>query len=153
MRACPFILTTILSIKRSATAVWSGSLKEGSGNLSTPSGVLRSTQYTFGSRFESSPGISPDELIAAAHAGCYAMALAGVLVEAGFDPDRLEVGAEVTLEDNPPAGWSLASSHLTVTGRVPLITPEKFIELAEQAKPCAVTRGLNVPTTLEAKLG
>jgi osmotically inducible protein OsmC len=145
-------LTTLLSIKRTATAVWSGSLKEGSGNLTAPSGVLHSTQYTFGSRFETSPGISPDELIAAAHAGCYAMALAGALVEAGYDPDRLEVVAEVTLEDNPPAGWTLAGSHLLVSGRVPLITSEQFITLAEQAKPCAVSRALNVPITLEAKL-
>lgn len=148
----PAILTTTLSIKRSASAVWSGSLKEGSGNLTTPSGVLHSTQYSFGSRFESSPGISPDELIAAAHAGCYAMALSGILVAAGFDPDRLEVTAEITLEDNPPAGWTLTASHLTVNGRVPLITSEQFITLAEQAKPCAVSRALSIPITLEAKL-
>lgn len=139
-------------IKRSAAAVWSGSLKEGSGNLTTPSGVLHSTQYTFGSRFESSPGISPEELIAAAHAGCYAMALSEALGDAGFEPERLEVTAEVTLEENPPPGWTLTSSHLTVSGRVPSITPEKFTAIAEQAKACPISRALNVTTTLEAKL-
>ncbi|HEX2854839.1 MAG TPA: OsmC family peroxiredoxin [Opitutaceae bacterium] len=145
-------MSTILAIKRTASAVWNGSHKDGSGNLTAPSGVLHSTQYTFGSRFESSPGVSPDELIAAAHAGCYAMALSAALGDAGFDPDRLEVNAEVTLEDHPPLGWTLTSSHLTVTARVASITSEKFLTVAEQAKACAVSRALNVPTTLEAKL-
>lgn len=139
-------------MKRSATAVWSGSLKEGSGNLTAPSGILHSTQYTFGSRFESSPGISPDELIAAAHAGCYAMALVGMLSTAGFEPHRLEVIVEVTMEEVPPAGWTIIASHIAVSAQVPNITPEKFAALTEEAKACPVSRVLNTTITLSAKL-
>ena len=139
-------------MKRSATAVWSGSLKEGGGNLTAPSGILHSTQYTFGSRFESGPGINPDELIAAAHAGCYAMALSGALGEAGFEPQRLEVVAEVTLEDVAPAGWTITSSHLAVNARIPVIDPEKFLAIAEQARTCPVSRVLNAKISLDAKL-
>jgi lipoyl-dependent peroxiredoxin len=138
--------------KRSATAVWSGSLKEGNGNLSAPSGILHSTQYSFGSRFESSPGVSPDELIAAALAGCYAMAVSAALGEAGFEPHRLEVSAEVILEEVSPAGWTITSSHLTLSAKVPLITPDKFASIVEQAKACTISRALNVAQTLEAKL-
>jgi osmotically inducible protein OsmC len=140
-------------MKRSATAIWTGSLKEGSGNLSTPSWMLHSTQYSFGSRFDSGPGINPDELIAAAHAGCYVMALSGELTQAGFVPDRIEATAEVTLEDTPPEGWTIAASHLVVTARAPQIDAERFSLLAEQArKNCPVSRALNAKITLEAKL-
>jgi osmotically inducible protein OsmC len=140
-------------MKRLATAVWVGSLKEGSGNLSSPSWVLHSTQYSFGSRFESGPGINPDELIAAAHAGCYAMALSGELTDAGFTPDRIEANAEVILEDAPPNGWTISASHLTVTARVPQIDAERFAKLADSAwKKGTVSRVLNAKLTLDAKL-
>ncbi len=140
-------------MKRSATAIWNGSLKEGSGNLTTPSGVLHSAQYSFGSRFESGPGINPEELIAAAHAGCYAMALSGALGEAGFKPERIEVTAEVNLEETPPQIWTLSTSHLTLNARVPDIPAEKFAAIAEQTKiTCPVSRVLKATITLEAKL-
>ena len=139
-------------MKRSAVAVWSGSLKEGTGNLAIPSSVLHSTQYSFGSRFETGPGMNPEELIAGAHAGCYAMAVAEIMSDAGFPPDRVEVTAEITMENMPPAGWTIAASHLTLTAHVLHITPEKFEALAEQARACPVTRALNATVTLEAKL-
>lgn len=140
-------------MKRLATAVWVGTLKEGSGNLTTPSGVLHSSQYSFGSRFESGPGINPEELIAGAHAGCYVMALAGELTQAGFTPERIEANAEVAVEHAAPQGWTIASSHLAVTARVPQIEPERFAELAELAwKNCAVSRALSIEISLDAKL-
>lgn len=145
-----FIVNVIF--KRSATAVWNGSVAEGLGNLNAPSWVLHSTQYSFGSRFENAPGMSPEELIAAAHAGCYAMALAGLLGEAGFPPERLEVAVEVTMENSPPAGWTLTHSHLGVTGRVLNIDAEKFTALAEQAKACPIARALKTNVSLDAKL-
>jgi osmotically inducible protein OsmC len=146
-------LSTSSRMKRLATAIWTGSLKEGSGNLSTPSWVLHSTQYSFGSRFESGPGINPDELIAAAHAGCYVMALSGELTDAGFTPERLEATAEVHLENTPPQGWTIAASHLAVTARVPRIEAEHFARLAEKAREnCPVSRVLNAKITLDAKL-
>lgn len=139
-------------MKRAATAIWSGSLKEGNGHLTSPSGILHSTQYSFGSRFETGPGINPEELIAGAHAGCYAMALAGLLSDAGFAPERLEVTAEVSVENTPPANWTIANSHLKVSAHVLRITPERFAILAEEAKACPVTRVLQASVTLEAKL-
>lgn len=140
-------------MKRSATAVWTGSLKEGNGNLTTPSSVLHSHQYSFGSRFETSPGISPDELIAAAHAGCYAMKLSGLIDAAGFKPERLEVVAEVTLEDTPADGWTISASHLALQARVPGIESRQFLDLAEEAaKNCTVSRVLKTAITLDAKL-
>lgn len=141
-----------ITMKRAATAVWSGSLKDGNGHLTSPSGILHSTQYSFGSRFETGPGINPEELIAGAHAGCYAMALAGLLSDAGFAPDRLEVTAEVTVENTPPAGWTIAASHLKLSARVLNISPDKFEALANEAKSCPVSRVLNATVTLEAKL-
>jgi osmotically inducible protein OsmC len=139
-------------MKRSATAVWSGSLKDGNGHLTSPSGILHSTQYSFGSRFETGPGINPEELIAGAHAGCYAMALAGLLSDAGFPPDQLEVTAEITVENTPPAGWTIAASHLKVSARVLNLTSEKLATYAEEAKSCPVSRVLQAAVTLEAKL-
>ena len=127
-------------------------MKEGTGQLDSPSGILHSARYSFGSRYETGPGINPEELVAGAHAGCYAMMLAGVLSEAGFPPDQLEVTAEVTIENTPPAGWTIAASHLKLNARVLNIPPDKFAALAEQAKACPVTRALNVAVTLDAKL-
>src|ERR1700752_4632437 len=102
-------------MKRTANAGWKGSLKEGSGSLTAPGGALKNTPYSFGSRFASGAGTNPEELIAAAHAGCFAMALSGPLGEAGFKPDRLEATAEVTLDNVPPNGWTVTASHLVLS--------------------------------------
>lgn len=140
-------------MKRTATAVWVGSLKEGNGSLTTPGGILRSTQYTFSSRFESGPGLSPDELLAAAHAGCFAMTLCGALTDAGFAPDRLEVIAEMGMESTPPGGWTIATSHLMVIARVLGIEAPQFAAIAENVRAeCPVSRALRAAITLDAKL-
>ncbi|MBA3649821.1 MAG: OsmC family protein [Chitinophagales bacterium] len=135
-------------MKRTATAVWNGSGKEGKGNLSTQSGVLNKTQYSYNSRFAEGTGTNPEELIAAAHAGCFTMKLTFALGEAGFTPDSLETTAAVTLENSV-----ISSSHLTVKGNVPGISPEKFKECAENAKAnCPVSKALNMNITMEAEL-
>ncbi|HYC72088.1 MAG TPA: OsmC family protein [Opitutaceae bacterium] len=141
-------------MKRTASAVWQGSLKAGKGTLTAPGGALKNTEYSFGSRFESGAGTNPEELIAAAHAGCFAMALSAMLGEAGFTPERLEVTAEVSLEHVPPAGWTVTASHLALNARVPGISPAKFDEVAAKAKAgCPISRLLNAKITLAAKLG
>jgi len=140
-------------MKRSATAVWNGSLKEGNGTLSAPSGALRSIPYSFGSRFESGAGTNPEELVAAAHAGCFAMALSAALGEAGFKPEKLEAKAEVTLENVPGTGWSVTTSDLNLTAKIPGIDQEKFAEIAAKAKTnCPISRLLNAQINLTAKL-
>ena len=140
-------------MKRTANAVWHGSLKEGKGTLTAPGGALNKTSYSFGSRFASGPGTNPEELIAAAHAGCFAMALSGVLGEAGFTPEELNATAEVSLENVPPKGWTITASHLVLTAKVPGIDAAKFEELAAKAKAnCPVSRALNMNITLAAKL-
>jgi osmotically inducible protein OsmC len=140
-------------MKRSASAVWNGSLKTGTGSLTAPGGALKSTPYSFNSRFATGPGTNPEELIAAAHAGCFAMALSGVLGEAGFTPDQLEATAEVTLDNVPPAGWTVTASHLTLTAKIPGIADAKFQELAAKAKAgCPISRLLKADITLTARL-
>ena len=140
-------------MKRSASAVWNGSLKTGTGSLSAPGGALKSTPYSFNSRFASGAGTNPEELIAAAHAGCFAMALSGVLGEAGFTPEKLEVTAEVSLENVPPAGWTVTASHLILAAKIPGIDDAKFQVLAGKAKAgCPISRLLNANITLTAKL-
>jgi lipoyl-dependent peroxiredoxin len=141
-------------MKRNATAVWSGSLKEGKGALTVPGGALKSAEYSFGSRFESGAGTNPEELIAAAHSGCFAMALSATLGEAGFKPERIEVTAEVSLENVQPQGWTVTASHLVLVGKVPGIDAARFQELADKAKAnCPISRLLNATITLSAKLG
>jgi len=140
-------------MKRTATAVWHGSLKEGSGKLTAPGGALRDTDYSFGSRFASGAGTNPEELIAAAHAGCFAMALSGALGEAGFTAARLEATAEVSFDNVPPKGWTITASHLVLTAEVPGIEATRFAEVAAQAKAnCPISRVLNAAITLTAKL-
>lgn len=140
-------------MKRSASAVWQGSLKEGKGTLTAPGGALKDTEYSFGSRFASGAGTNPEELIAAAHAGCFAMALSAALGEAGFTPTRLESSAELKFDNVPPKGWTIAASHLTLKAQVPDITPEKFQEVAAKAKAnCPVSRVLNAEISLHATL-
>lgn len=140
-------------MKRTATAVWNGSLKEGHGTLTAPDGVLHGTPYSFASRFATGPGTNPEELIAAAHSGCFAMALSAALGEAGFKPERLEVTAEVSLDNVPPKGWSVTASHLVLTATIPGIDGVKFDELAAKAKAnCPISRLLNATITLTARL-
>lgn len=140
-------------MKRTATAVWTGSVKEGQGKLTAPGGALKDTQYSFASRFASGAGTNPEELIAAAHSGCFAMALSLALGEAGFKPERLEVTAEVSLENVPATSWTITSSNLTLTGQVPGISVEKFNEIAAAAKAgCPVSRVLNAKITLTSTL-
>src|SRR6185295_13452194 len=117
-------------MKRTASAVWTGSLKEGNGTLTTPGGALKSTPYSFNSRFATGAGTNPEELIAAAHAGCFAMALSAALGEAGFKPEQLEANAEVTLDNVPPKGWTVTASHLVLNAKIPGIDAAKFDEIA-----------------------
>jgi osmotically inducible protein OsmC len=136
-------------MKRTATAVWNGSGKEGGGNLSTQSTVLNKTQYSFNSRFAEGIGTNPEELMAAAHAGCFTMKLSFVLGAAGFTPDKIETTCEISLEDG-----TITSSSLTVTAQVQGITPEKFQECAADAKAnCPVSKAYNMEISLDAKLG
>ncbi len=135
--------------KRTATAVWNGSGKEGSGHLSTQSSTLDKTQYSYTSRFEEGVGTNPEELIAAAHAGCYAMKLSFILGAAGFTPTSIEATSVVTLDNG-----AITSSRLSVKAQVPDISPEKFQECAEDAKAnCPVSKALNMEISLEATLG
>ena len=133
---------------RHASAVWNGSGKEGKGTVSTQSGVLQQTQYSFSSRFENGIGTNPEELVAAAHAGCFSMKLSFVLGEAGFTPDSLETKCEVTFENG-----AITKSHLIVKGKVPGISKEKFDECAKNAKEnCPISKLLNTEITREATL-
>lgn len=137
-------------MKRKATAVWLGSGKEGNGHLSTPSTVLQKTQYSFNSRFAEGVGTNPEELIAAAHAGCFAMKLSFVLNEAGFTADELNVVCTVTFDLEKGL---IATSHLDLTAKVPGISKEKFQECAENAKTnCPITKSLTAVASLDAKL-
>jgi lipoyl-dependent peroxiredoxin len=141
-------------MKRSASAIWHGNLKNGKGTLSTDSGVLKQTDYSFSTRFENGIGTNPEELIAAAHAGCFTMALSAALQGAGFTADQLETKAELTLENLPEKSWTITAIHLTTAAKVPEVTPEKFAEIAAGAKAgCPVSRVLNAKITLDAKLG
>src|SRR5215217_15327 len=140
-------------MKRTASAVWNGSLKEGKGTLTAPGGALKNTPYSFSARFENGPGTNPEELIAAAHAGCFAMALSAELGGAGFTPTQLEASAEVTLENIPGKSWTVTASHLVLKAQVPNIDAAKFNELANKAKGgCPISKLLNATITLDAKL-
>ena len=139
-------------MKRTATAVWNGSGKDGSGHLTTQSTTLNNTQYSFKSRFEEGVGTNPEELIAAAHAGCFAMALAFGLQSAGITPDSLDVTATITL-DVSGAAPTISSSHLVLKAKIPGITNEKFQEFAKGAEQgCPVSRVLKAEVSLEASL-
>jgi osmotically inducible protein OsmC len=135
-------------MKRQGSAVWNGSGKEGKGTVSSQSGVLKDTQYSYNSRFAEGIGTNPEELIAAAHAGCFTMKLAFVLGEAGFTPDSINTTSTINFENGV-----LTASHLTVTGKVPGISKEKFDECVKNAEEnCPVSKALNMKISSEATL-
>jgi osmotically inducible protein OsmC len=137
-------------MKRNANANWQGTGKEGKGTLSTQSTVLNNTQYSFGSRFENGVGTNPEELVAAAHAGCFSMKLSFNLSGAGFPPSKIDTKCDITLD---PAKGQITNSHLTITATVPGITKEKFDELVADAKAnCPISKLLNTEITFEASL-
>ena len=137
---------------KKAWAVWQGSIKEGGGTISTETGVLKEAPYGFKSRFENGKGTNPEELIGAAHAGCFSMALSLMLGEAGLVPDRIETHAAVTLE-KVGDGFAITASHLTVTARIPGADDARFLAIAEKAKAgCPVSKLLNARITMDAKL-
>jgi osmotically inducible protein OsmC len=140
-------------MKRTASAHWAGGLKDGKGTVSSQSGVLNKTQYSFSTRFEDGAGTNPEELIAAAHAGCFSMALSGQLGEAGMTAKSIDTKATLTLEKTE-AGFTVTEIVLDLTADIPGADPEKFQTAAENAKKgCPISRLLNTKITLNAKLG
>jgi len=139
-------------MKRKASAVWRGGLKEGKGTISTESGVLKETQYTFSTRFENGIGTNPEELIAAAHAGCFSMALSAELGKAGITPESIQTTATITM-DKTDASWTVTESHLDVTTKIPGVDPAKFTTAANAAKAgCPISRLLKANVTMDASL-
>ena len=139
-------------MKRKASAVWQGGLKDGKGTISTDSGVLSKTQYSFGTRFENGAGTNPEELIAAAHAGCFSMALSGQLGAAGMTAESINTTATATFE-KLEAGWTITEVHLDVVAKIPGADRAKFETAANNAKTgCPVSRVLNAKITMDAKL-
>jgi lipoyl-dependent peroxiredoxin len=135
-------------MKRTASAHWEGDLKAGKGTLSTQSTVLDKSQYSFGTRFENGKGTNPEELLGAAHAGCFTMAVSAALGQAGFTPTALDTVATVALEN-----LTVTGSHLEIKGSVPGISKEKFEEIVKGAEQnCVISRALSVPITSTATL-
>lgn len=135
-------------MRRKANAIWKGTGKEGTGILSTQSTVLSKTQYSFSSRFEEGIGTNPEELVAAAHAGCFSMKLSFVLNEAGFTADEINTDCIITLENG-----TITKSELSLKAKVPGITKEKFDVCAKEAKEnCPISKLLNTNISLEAQL-
>ncbi|HEY0943838.1 MAG TPA: OsmC family protein [Opitutaceae bacterium] len=141
-------------MNRKASAVWRGDLKSGRGTISTESTVLKDTQYSFGTRFENGPGTNPEELIGAAHAACFSMALSAELQKAGFTAEKISTSATVTLENHPQTSWTVTRIHLETTATIPGITPEKFAGIANGAKAgCPISRLLKAAEiSLDARL-
>jgi lipoyl-dependent peroxiredoxin len=139
-------------MQRKGSAVWTGGLRDGKGTVSTASGVLNNTQYSFATRFENGVGTNPEELIAAAHAGCFSMAFSAQLEKAGLKADRIATEAAVSLEKND-TGFAITAVHLTMNAKVPGATQEQFKTAADNAKAgCPVSRVLNAKITLDANL-
>lgn len=139
-------------MKRNASAEWNGGLKDGKGTISTDSGVLSNTQYSFSTRFEDGVGTNPEELIAAAHAGCFSMALSGQLAQAGLTADSIRTTASVSLEKTD-AGFAITSVHLDVKARVPGADEAAFSTAANNAKAgCPVSKVLKAEITMDATL-
>jgi len=143
-----------MAFKRTATARWEGDLMSGKGAMSTPqSGLFADQNFSFRTRFGDETGTNPEELLAAAHAGCFSMALSAVLGKAGFAPTRIETRADATMEPGMDPGPTVTGVLLTVEADVPDISAEQFAELAEAAKAgCVISRALSVPVTLSATL-
>ncbi|HZR31853.1 MAG TPA: OsmC family protein [Terriglobales bacterium] len=139
-------------MQRKASAVWKGGLKDGKGTVSTTSGVLKDTPYSFSTRFENSPGTNPEELIAAAHAGCFSMALSAQLGQAGLTPESIDTTATLTM-DKLETGWAITTIQLDVRARVPKADAAAFQKAADAAKSgCPVSKVLNAKITMNAKL-
>jgi osmotically inducible protein OsmC len=141
-----------LTMQRKASAVWKGGLKDGKGTISAPGGVLSNTPYSFTTRFENSPGTNPEELIAAAHAACFSMALSAQLGGANLTPESINTSITISME-KLDSGWTITASHIDVVGRVPgsdAATFQKYAEAAE--KGCPVSKVLNAKITMNAKL-
>ena len=139
-------------MKRKATAVWNGSLKDGRGSLSTESRILAATPYSFRTRFEEEPGTNPEELIGTAHAGCYSMALSMILGLAGMNPERIETDVTITMEKDGD-GFAVTSSHLDVTAIIPGADEAAFQAAAEKAKAtCPISKLMNAKITITARL-
>lgn len=140
-------------MQRKASAVWKGGLKDGKGTVSSTSGVLSNTPYSFATRFENTPGTNPEELIAAAHAGCFSMALSAQLGAANLTPESINTSATLTME-KLEAGFTITAVHLDVVAKVPGASAEAFNTAAQNAKAgCPVSRVLNAKITMDAKLG
>ena len=141
-----------MTIKRNGSAVWSGGLKDGKGAVSTASGVLKDAQYGFNTRFEDGPGTNPEELLGAAHAGCFTMALSGQLGQAGMTAQKLETTATVSL-DKVGDGFAITAVHLDLVATIPGADEAAFQEAARKAKEgCPVSKLFNTKITLDAKL-
>ena len=137
---------------RKASAIWKGGLQDGSGTISTETGVLNNAPYGFKSRFENGKGTNPEELLGAAHAGCFSMALSLMLGQAGMTAEKIETHAAITLE-KVGEGFSITSSHLEVTAKIPGADPAKFQEAADKAKAgCPLSKVMNAKITMNAKL-
>jgi len=139
-------------MQRKASAIWKGGLKDGKGSISSASGVLNNTPYSFTTRFENTPGTNPEELIAAAHAGCFSMALSAQLAGANLTPSSIETSATLTME-KLDSGWTITAVQLDVVGHVPGADAAAFQKAAENAKAgCPVSKVLNARITMNAKL-
>jgi lipoyl-dependent peroxiredoxin len=139
-------------MQRKASAIWQGGLKDGKGSVSSASGVLTKAPYSFTTRFENTPGTNPEELIAAAHAACFSMALSAQLGGANLTPSSIETTATLTM-DKLDSGWTITAVNLDVVGRVPKADAAAFQKAAENAKSgCPVSKVLNVKITMNAKL-
>jgi osmotically inducible protein OsmC len=139
-------------MQRKASAVWKGGLKDGKGTVSSTSGVLSNTPYSFTTRFENSPGTNPEELIAAAHAACFSMALSAQLGAANLTPESITTSATLTMEKLDP-GWTITAIQLDVTAKVPNADATAFQTAADSAKTgCPVSKVLNAKITMNAKL-
>lgn len=137
-----------MNFTRNASANWQGSIKEGKGDITTGSGALEKAKYAFGTRFKDENGTNPEELIGAAHAGCYTMQLSALLGENDYTPDNLHTDAKVTFKDG-----EIVKIALSVSGKVPNITEDEFVKIAEKAKEvCPVSKLLDTEITLDAKL-
>jgi osmotically inducible protein OsmC len=139
-------------MERKANAIWKGGLKDGKGAVSSTSGVLTNTPYSFSTRFENTPGTNPEELIAAAHAACFSMALSAQLGSANLTPSSIETSATLKMEKQD-SGWAITAIHLAVVGHVPNADDAAFQKAAENAKSgCPVSKVLNATITMTAKL-